>query len=285
MKTGNKGYSTNQGLFWTVFGIVVLGLILLMVTGTLQYRPQPLAGEYIPDQEHIKFCRDNKNKCTSITYEKNGKIYGCKQVEQKFQSKCTGEFRIGGGNNHNFCTQKNRTLAACKTKSCYWCTNCGARPSCSSQAVKDGALARKKNGGATYCCKSYGLNGTKQNCKVLKDSKGGIIGDYKQRCQQQDGCTWEAKFECKPKDPTNKPTPPPSPPPTCDYCDEETTKCEVTTTVIDGKKVQTAGCVCKTAEDKCKDADIKSCGGEANCQLCEDAESCTPVNEGCRHIL
>ena len=212
-----------------------------MVTGTLQYRPQPLAGEYIPDQEHIKFCRDNKNKCTSEIYEKNGKIYGCKQVEQKFQSKCTGEFRIGGGNNHNFCTQKNRTLAACKTKSCYWCTNCGARPSCSSQAVKDGALARKKNGGATYCCKSYGLNGTKQNCKVLKDSKGGIIGDYKQRCQQQDGCTWEAKFECKPKDPTNKPTPPPPPkPPTC-------TKCGEGTTCDDGK------CVC--SETGCKQCD------------------------------
>jgi hypothetical protein len=46
MKMGSQGYSTNKNLFWTVFGFIVLGLILLMVTGTLQYRPQPLAFSY-----------------------------------------------------------------------------------------------------------------------------------------------------------------------------------------------------------------------------------------------
>jgi hypothetical protein len=101
MKIGSQGYSTNQNLFWTVFGFIVLGLILLMVTGTLQYRPQPLAMEMPTcDKNKITITSDNKGEFSTGDKKKfDIKERLCKYgdaCDSKIISteKCTGEFKL-----------------------------------------------------------------------------------------------------------------------------------------------------------------------------------------------
>jgi len=277
MKTGNKGYSTNQGLFWTVFGIVVLGLILLMVTGTLQYRPQPLAAEGKPF-DHKGFCKDfgdNDNKCTSEIHEEKGKIYGCKFEDRG--SKCVGKDK-----RKDSCFKPSGT-----DKDCYKLSGTGTKAdqeNCVSSKhhrlckwnseFKRGAKYMTKNGR----CVSWTTQGV-VNCKSTKCSGRGCPSDLeesrelnKQRCNSRTrtgtdkkkrfncgGCAWKSKGSCVKGDVTDvKPTPPPPPkPPTCTSCGEGTT-CD------DGK------CVCsETGCEQCDEGDYVNSDGK-----------CAPIPDG-----
>jgi hypothetical protein len=279
MKTGNKGYSTNQGLFWTVFGFIVLGLILLMVTGTLQYRPQPLAAESKPF-DHKEFCKKgfpdlskvlsdlDINTCNKKFKIINGKKYTCNFKD--FASQCTGRFRPTASANACYNRSKSECSFPKKGKNynadrlCKWDLKISR---CNSICTE--CILSCKDMMSQFPCRGGDCS---DNKKMKKDrclaKSGGKSGSL-------NGCTWEPKGQCIIGGVTDvKPTPPPPPPPppTCTKCGEGT-KCD------NGK------CVCKTAEDKCKDADIESCSSEANCQLCKGAKSCTPVDESCRRIL
>ena len=130
MKTGNKGYSTNQGLFWTVFGFIVLGLILLMVTGTLQYRPQPLAVEMPPcSKNDITITADDKGKFSDpekdlFKRNKDRCEYG-DACDSKIilTEKCTGEFKLNIDTNGEYSEEDIKNLKS-------YCSDIEERASC-----------------------------------------------------------------------------------------------------------------------------------------------------------
>ena len=166
MKVGHKGYSSNKNLFWTVFSLIILGLILLMVTGTLQYRPQPLAA----------------GNCSNIQDEQScKKSYNCKLSPTEGSCSVIGEV----GKSIKCSTNEDRLPEGRKEERCNLLQ--GNHPSCSWNGTTCKGKYRIHKGFKRYCL------------SFSSDGSGKFKG--KRNCEYYGACKWTSK--CIDREPEN----------------------------------------------------------------------------------
>ena len=235
MKIGSQGYSTNQNLFWTVFGFIVLGLILLMVTGTLQYRPQPLATTYYCpppmvwdgakceqpacSSHNSEMTADDKGNYSSKDFDE--KVTACSDDEEcnprvSETHECSGIFKLNIYTNGRYSEEDIRNLKKyCQKEevrkseySCtYWRICTWEDDACSYEPGAEGKIKEVScDGFNKYQCNHYIGNG--RGCKLestkeltCSDKKCSSCGEgtvcKRGKCEF-DTCDGEGEVTCKP---------------------------------------------------------------------------------------
>ena len=227
MKIGSQGYSTNQNLFWTVFGFIVLGLILLMVTGTLQYRPQPLAKTILAcDENDITITSDNKGEFSKRDKKKFDINKGLCEYGDACDSKiistekCTGEFKLNIDPNgeyseediknlKNYCSNIKNKTSCLSWRVCTWKSVGAETGTCSYNPGKGiktvSCIGLDANKCATYIKQKRGCELTRTKELVCSKPKGSSKekfcsadkGTYFNKATEQCECKRPEKNACE----------------------------------------------------------------------------------------